>query len=78
MPTTLTSRALIWAALLAVLLPYCLAFQYSKSEDGAVEVSKTQDIFSAEADAMLDDDDDEEGEVGYSTSFTTPFYIDVS
>ncbi|CAI7629311.1 unnamed protein product [Penicillium pancosmium] len=57
MATTLKFRALIWAALLSALVPYCFAFQYSKSDDGTVHVSDEQDIYSAEAAAMVDEDD---------------------
>ncbi|PLB36399.1 uncharacterized protein BDW47DRAFT_51873 [Aspergillus candidus] len=58
----LTFRALFLAALLALLVPYCSAFRYSKSEYGTVEGSEEQDIYSAEAGLMVEDDNSEAGE----------------
>lgn len=60
----LSFRALFLAALLALLVPYCSAFRYSKSEYGSVEMSEEQDIYSAEAGVMVEDDKSEAGEVG--------------
>ncbi|KAJ5763922.1 hypothetical protein N7533_002603 [Penicillium manginii] len=74
MATTLTSRALIWVALLSVLAPYCFAFQYSKSDDGAVSVSDEQDIYSAEAAAMVEDDDSGQNAVGRDQLTATSEY----
>ncbi|KAJ5139201.1 uncharacterized protein N7515_004049 [Penicillium bovifimosum] len=62
MTATLATRALLWAAVLAVLIPYCLAFRYSKSEYGVRNATDKQDIYSAEADAMIQHDKSEEGE----------------
>ena len=64
MAPILTFRALVWAALLAVLVPYCSAFRYSQSRYGDVHMSDEQDIYSAEAEAMIKNDESEEGEVG--------------
>ncbi|OJJ89319.1 uncharacterized protein ASPGLDRAFT_62845 [Aspergillus glaucus CBS 516.65] len=62
MAATLTFRALVWAALLAFLVPYCSAFRYSQSRYGDVSASDEQDIYSAEAEAMIKHDKSEEGE----------------
>jgi len=64
MAATLTFRALVLAALLAVLVPYCSAFRYNQSRHGDVHVSDEQDIYAAEAEAMMKHDESEEGEVG--------------
>lgn len=63
MTPNLTARVLVWAALLAVLMPFTLAFRYDKSEDGPVHPSDKQDIYSAEAAVMIENDKSEEGEV---------------
>ena len=65
MATRLALRSLIWTALLSVLVPLSLAsdFQYNQTEYGVVNVTAEQDIYAAEAAAMLDSDSDEEGEV---------------
>ncbi|CAI7636525.1 unnamed protein product [Penicillium glandicola] len=62
MAATLTSRVLVWAALLAVLMPYCFAFRYNESIYGVVHTSDEQDIYSAEAGAMIKQDETEDGE----------------
>lgn len=64
MAVTLAFRVLVWAALLAVLMPYCSAFRYNQSRYGEVHVSNEQDIYAAEAEAMTKHDKSEEGEVG--------------
>ena len=65
MPNTLTSRALACGALLAVLIPHCSAssLYYNDTRYGVVHASATQDIYSAEYDAMLEHGESEEGEV---------------
>ncbi|KAJ5085335.1 hypothetical protein N7532_010106 [Penicillium argentinense] len=62
MATTLAFRALVWAALLAALVSYCLAFSYNQTRYGVVHVSDEHDIFSAESEAKLNKDEPEEGE----------------
>lgn len=74
MATTLKFRAMIWAALLSALVPYCFAFQYSKSADGTVHVSDEQDIYSAEAAAMVEEDDSGQNAVGPTQSTATSEY----
>jgi hypothetical protein len=65
MSTTLRSRALVWAAVLfAALVPYCSAFRYNQSRYGDVHAWAEQDIYSAEAEAMIKPNETEEGEVG--------------
>lgn len=71
MATTVKFRALIWAALLSALVPYCFAFQYSKSDDGPVDVSDEQDIYSAEAAAMVEGDDSGQNAVSPNQLVTT-------
>lgn len=63
MVATPTFRALLWAAFLAVLVPYCSGFRYNQSRHGDVDPSDEQDIYSAEAEAMIKHDKHEEGEV---------------
>lgn len=66
MAAALTFRMLAWAALWAILVPYCSAFRYSKADDGVVHPSAEQDIYSAEAEVMIENDKSEEGEVGHN------------
>ena len=65
MAATSTLRVLLWAAFLAVLVPYCSAFRYNQSRHGDVDPSEKQDIYSAEAEAMIAGDKKEAGEVRY-------------
>ncbi|KAJ5280344.1 hypothetical protein N7478_005716 [Penicillium angulare] len=62
MATALSSRALLWATILAVLAPYCFAFSYNAAEYGEVQVTDNRDIYSGEQAAMIDGDESEEGE----------------
>ena len=64
MVATLASQVLAWGAVLATLVPGSFAFQYSKSEDGLVNVTNTHDIYSAQAKAMMNSNSTEDGEVG--------------
>lgn len=64
MPAILTSWALIWATVVAALVPQCSAsLYYNETRYGAVQASAEQDIYSAEYDAMLKHGESEEGEV---------------
>lgn len=74
MAATLTFRALVWVALLAVLVPYCSAFRYNQSRYGDVHASNEQDIYSAESEAMIKHDKSEEGEVGQDPLAATSQY----
>ncbi|CAI7636578.1 unnamed protein product [Penicillium bialowiezense] len=63
MPAILTSWALIWATIVAALVPQCSAsLYYNETRYGAVQASAEQDIYSAEYDAMLKHGESEEGE----------------
>lgn len=68
MVATLTSRALLWTAILAALVPSSAAFSYDREEDGPVNVTRSQDIFSAESEAKMSANATEEGEVGHPLS----------
>ncbi|KAL4915390.1 hypothetical protein BDW62DRAFT_212739 [Aspergillus aurantiobrunneus] len=60
-------RTLVWAAFSAVLVPCCSAFQYNQTQDGVAHASDKQDIYSAQAKAMMQrvetDNDEQHGEV---------------
>ncbi|KAJ5179525.1 hypothetical protein N7492_002735 [Penicillium capsulatum] len=62
MTSPITLRALVWAALLAALVPCSFAFRYNQSRYGDVHPLDKQDIYSAEAEAMIKHDKSEEGE----------------
>jgi len=74
MTATLKFRALVWAALLAVLVPYCSAFGYNQTRYGDVHVSDEQDIYAAESEAMIKQNKSEEGEVGQGPLAATSQY----
>lgn len=74
MVANLTFRVLVWVALLAVLVPYCSAFQYNQTRDGNAHVSDEQDIYAAKADAKIKHGKSEEGEVGQDPLAATSQY----